>query len=140
MRETTASIGAVVLGRRTFDVGVGVWNDTPYAVPCFVLSHRPSEERVEKSGTFAFVADVETAFRLASEAAGEKCLRFMGAEVSWRFLEACLLEEVRIQPAPVLLGSGTRLFDHLGTGPVELRQTRVVESPRVTHLWYRVVK
>ncbi len=140
VRETSASIGAVVLGRRTFDVGVGVWNDTPFAAPCFVLTHRPLDERVEKSGTFAFVADVETAFRRASEAAGEKCVRLMGAEVSRRFLEAGLVDEVRIQLVPVLLGAGTRLFDHLGTGPVELRRTRVVESPRVTHLWYRVVK
>lgn len=139
-REMSRSTGAAVIGRRTFDVGVGVWNDTPFAAPCFVLTHEVMDERPEKSGTFVFVADVESAFRRASEAAGEGCVRLMGAEVSRQFLEAGLVDEVRIQVAPVLLGAGTRLFDHLGIGPVELRRTRVVGSPRVTHLWFRILR
>ena len=60
-REASASVGAAVIGRRTFDVGVGVWNDTPFAAPCFVLTHEKGlDERVEGSGTFVFVTDVQT--------------------------------------------------------------------------------
>lgn len=139
-REMSRSTGAAVLGRRTFDVGVGVWNDTPFAAPCFVLTHEVLDERPEKSGAFVFVPDVESAFERASEAAGGGCIRLMGAEVSRQFLDAGLVDEVRIQLAPVLLGAGTRLFEHPGSGPIELRLTRVVESPRVTHLWFRVSK
>jgi len=137
MHETT---GAVVLGRRTFDVGVGVWEDTPFPVPCFVLTHDPLEERVEKSGTFSFVTDVESAFQLAKAAAGEKDVRLMGAEVSQQFLEAGLVDEIRIQLAPVLMGNGRRLFASLGTEHIELERTAVLESPHVTHLRFRVVK
>jgi len=137
MHETT---GAVVLGRRTFDVGVGVWEDTPFPVSCFVLTHDPLEERVEKSGTFSFVTDVESAFQLAKAAAGEKDVRLMGAEVSQQFLEAGLVDETRIQLAPVLMGNGRRLFASLGTEHIELERTAVLESPHVTHLRFRVVK
>jgi dihydrofolate reductase len=137
MHETT---GAVVLGRRTFDVGVGVWEDTPFPVPCFVLTHEPLDERVEKSGTFTFVTDVESAFLRATSAAGQKEVRLMGAEVSQQFLEAGLVDEIRIQLAPVLMGDGRRLFDHLGTERIELERTAVLESPHVTHLRFHVVK
>ena len=137
MHETT---GAVVLGRRTFDVGVGVWEDTPFPVPCFVLTHEPLDERVEKSGTFTFVTDVESAFLRATSAAGQKEVRLMGAEVSQQFLEAGLVDEIRIQLAPVLMGDGRRLFDHLGTERIKLERTAVLESPHVTHLRFRVVK
>ena len=140
-REASASVGAAVIGRRTFDVGVGVWNDTPFAAPCFVLTHEKGlDERVEGSGTFVFVTDVQTALGRAREEAGEGCVRLMRAEVSRRFLEADLIDQIRIQVAPMLLGAGTRLFDSLGSGPIELRRKRVVESPRVTHLWFGVAK
>jgi dihydrofolate reductase len=139
-KEMHSTTGAVVLGRRTFDVGVGVWEDTPYPVPCFVLTHEPLERRVEKSGTFTFVTDVENACRLASAAAGEKDVRLMGAEVSQSFLRAGLVDEIRIQLVPVLMGDGRRLFDDLGTERIELERADVIESPHVTHLRFRVVK
>ncbi|MFE9446345.1 dihydrofolate reductase family protein [Streptomyces sp. NPDC006602] len=54
-QEISASTGAVVLGRRTFDVGVEVWQDTPFPVPCFVLTHNARSQRAMKSGTFTFI-------------------------------------------------------------------------------------
>ncbi|MCI4061258.1 dihydrofolate reductase family protein [Micromonospora sp. R77] len=136
-REMSAT-GAVVLGRRTFDVGINVWNDTPFPVPCFVLTHDPLAERVEKSGTFTFVTDVRDAHARAVAAAGDQDVRLMGAEVGQQFLAAGLVDEVRIQLAPVLLGAGRRLFENLGTEHIELERFRTVESPYVTHLWFRV--
>jgi hypothetical protein len=46
----------------------------------------------------------------------------------------------QIHVAPVLLGHGIRLFDHLGTEHIALEATRVIESPAVTHLRYRVIR
>lgn len=139
-REMHEATGAVVLGRRTFDVGIGVWADTPFPVPCFVLTHESLEDRVERSGTFTFIGDVATACRLAGAAAGEKVVRLMGAEVSQQFLAAGLVDEIRLQLVPVLMGDGLRLFDGPGGGSIELELRRVVEAPGVTHLSYRVVK
>jgi dihydrofolate reductase len=51
-----------------------------------------------------------------------------------------LIDELQIHIAPLLLGDGIRLFDRLGIDPVELEATRVIESPSVTHLRFRVVK
>lgn len=135
--DSHEATGAVVLGRRTFDVGYGVWNDTPYATPCFVLTHAPLEPRVEKSGTFTFVTDVKDAYAQAVAAAGDKVVRLMGAQVSQHFLKAGLIDEIRVQIAPVMLGSGTRLFEHLGAKHIELEQLGAVQSPYVTHLRYR---
>ncbi|MFC4147932.1 dihydrofolate reductase family protein [Micromonospora mangrovi] len=137
-REMQATTGAVVLGRRTFDVGIGVWNDTPFPAPCFVLTHDPLAERVEKGGTFTFVTDVHDAHARATAAAGERDVRLMGAEVAQQFLAAGLVDEIRVQLAPVLLGAGRRLFDNLGDAHIELDRLGTVESPYVTHLRFRV--
>lgn len=55
-------------------------------------------------------------------------------------LKAGLLDEIQVHLVPILLGGGRRLFDNLGTAPVELAVTRVIESPHVTHLRYRVIR
>lgn len=135
--DSYQTTGAVVLGRRTFDVGYEVWNDTPFAAPCFVLTHAPLEQRVEKSGTFTFVTDVKDAHAQAVAAAGDKQVRLMGGEVSQHFLKAGLVDEIRVQIAPVMLGSGTRLFEHLGDEHIELEQLGAAQSKYVTHLRYR---
>src|SRR5688572_19475819 len=70
-REVRDSVGAVVLGKRTFDVGIGQWRDTPFAAPCFVLTHAAGNELAQKSGSFVFVTDgIESAVRQARAAAG----------------------------------------------------------------------
>jgi dihydrofolate reductase len=51
-----------------------------------------------------------------------------------------LLDEIRLHLVPVLLGDGVRLFDRLGTEPIELETVSVIEAPGVTHLKYRTVK
>ncbi|OKI53584.1 hypothetical protein A6A27_32815 [Micromonospora sp. CB01531] len=138
LRGVQAGTGAVVLGRRTFDVGIDIWNDTPFPAPCFVLTHDAVAERIEKSGTFTFVTGVQDAFARATTAAGDRDVRLMGAEVGQQFLAAGLVDEIRVQLAPVLLGAGRRLFEHLGDAPIELERLATVDSPYVTHLRYRV--
>ena len=140
-QDIFATTGAVVLGKRTFDVGIGVWKDTPFPVPCFVLTHEPRTMLVEKSGTFTFVTDgIESAVRQAKAAAGGKAVGVMGANTAQECLKARLLDEIQISLAPVLLGMGTRLFEHLSIEPIELETTRVIKAPNVTHLTFRVIK
>lgn len=141
VKELFAATGAVILGKRIFDVGLDVWNDTPYPVPCFVLTHSPREPLAQKSGTFTFVTDgIESALKQAKTAAGNKDVVLMGAATTQQYLKAGLVDELVINLVPVLLGTGTRLFEHPGHEPIELERTRVIEAPGVTHLRFRVVK
>jgi dihydrofolate reductase len=137
--ELLQTIGAMIIGRRSFgDQPDGF--DTPYKVPHFVLTHtaRPS---VTKGGvTFAFVDDgLESALALAQAAAGEKAICVAGgAATAQQFLKAGLVDEVQIHLVSMLLGNGLRLFDQ--GEPTKLERNRVLESPGVTHLRFRVVK
>ena len=152
--ETLQATGAVVMGRRMFSGGKGPWADDPntdawwgdnppFHVPVFVLTHHPRETVIKEGGTsFTFVTDgIEPALEQARAAAGEKNVSLAGgADVVQQYLNAGLLDELQIHVAPVFLGGGVRLFDRLGPDPIELEATRVIESPTVTHLRYRVVK
>ncbi|WP_412539063.1 dihydrofolate reductase family protein [Longispora sp. K20-0274] len=139
--EVFADTGAVVLGRRTFDVAVDAWDDTPYPAPSFVLTHEARPDLPMRSATFAFVTGgVEEALTRARAAAGDRDITLMGADVSQQFLRAGHVDEIHVQIAPVLLGDGVRLFDGLAGTRIELEHTRVLESPHVTHVRYTVVK
>jgi dihydrofolate reductase len=122
----------------------GWWGDEPpFHMPVFVLTHHARETATMQGGTtFSFVTDgIEAALEQARAAAGDKDVAVAGgASVAQQYLRAGLLDELQIHVVPVLLGDGVRLFDHLGTGQVELEATRVIESHAVTHLRYRVVK
>jgi dihydrofolate reductase len=135
------TIGAVVLGRRTFDVGEGPWGDAPpFPVPCFVVTH-PGRSTLIKSGTpMKFVEDgIESALAQAKEAAGDKTVIIMGgANIAQQYIRAGLVDELDIHMAHQLLGSGSRLFEN--TGAIELQKVKVVESTDVTHLKFRVIQ
>ena len=92
--------------------------------------------------TFTFVTEgAEAALEQARAAAGDKDVAIGGgANVAQQYLRAGLLDELQIHVVPVLLGGGVRLLDDLGGDRPELELTRVVDSPAVTHLRYRVVK
>jgi dihydrofolate reductase len=140
------------MGRGMFGGGDGPWDESwkgwwgdepPFRQPVFVLTHHPREPLVMQGGTsFTFVTDgIESALEQARAAAvGNNVAVSGGADVVQQYLRAGLLDEVQVHVAPMLLGRGTRLFDHLGPGPIELEITRVVESPAVTHLKYLVVR
>ena len=132
-----ASPGAVIVGRRTFDVGLGPWGDTPFPAPTFVITHEKREPLAMKSGTFTFVTDgIESALSRARAAAGAGDIWVMGADVAQQFLKAGHVEEIIIQLVPVLMGAGVRLFDGIGERLIELTPTRTIQSPSVTHLRY----
>ncbi|MDX6492364.1 MAG: hypothetical protein QOH02_299 [Gaiellaceae bacterium] len=153
IEEGTEATGAVIMGRKMFSGGAGPWEDDPNAdgwwgddppfhVPVFVLTHHAREPKAMEGGTtFNFVTDgIESALEQARAVAGEKNVAIAGgANVVQQFLKAGLLDEMQIHVAPVLLGGGVRLFeDHVGAQPPAVELTRVVQSPAVTHLRYRL--
>ena len=137
-RELDATVGATIIGRHTFELGLEPWGGTPWpGVPSFVVTHEPREDLVaDNGGTFAFDG-LEAAARRAKEAAGDKDVIVLGAEVTRHLLEAGLLDEMWIHLVPLLLGDGTRLFDGV---PAALTPVREPLAGAVTHLRYRVVK
>lgn len=137
--ELFATTGAVLMGRRMFDLGIGPWGDTPFPVPCFVLTHRPHEDVVMASGTFTFVtAGLTTALDRARAAADGKNVLAHSPDVAQQLMRADLLDEVQLHLVPILLGTGRRLFDHTGQAGRQLELTGVIEAPGVTHLRYRL--
>jgi dihydrofolate reductase len=139
--EMFANTGAVILGNRTFEVGVDLWGDVPFPAPSFVLTHKGRETLVKKSGAFTFVTDgIESALQQACAVAGDKDVRLMGADVAQQFLAAGLIDEIQINHVPILLGDGVRLFEQLGARNSRLEKDRVLDSPHATHIRYRVVK
>jgi dihydrofolate reductase len=142
LRPSWLNIGASVIGRRTFDIAHGWGGNPPGGADQshFVVTHTAPQEWVKPGSPFTFVTDgVESAVEKAKEAAGDKNVDLIGASIAQQCLKAGLLDEIQIDLAPVLLGGGVRLFDHLG-GPIALERLTVVEGVEVTHLRYRVVK
>jgi dihydrofolate reductase len=141
--EAFRDIGAVVLGRRMYENAKGWGDNPPFHVPVFVLTHGAREPVTKEGGTtFTFVSDgIESALEQAKAAAGEKDVSIAGgANTIQQYLNAGHVDEMQIHLVPLMLGGGIRLLDGLDPDQLELEKTRVVESPGVTHLKYRVVK
>lgn len=131
--------GAVIMGRRSYDNSIQEWGGKgPIGdVPCFVVTHRPFKT---PDPVFRVVTDgIETALAKAQEAAGDKRIGLMGANIDQQYLAAGLVDEIRIHLVDVLLGGGRRLFDML-PHRVELEQVGVRHHRGVAHLEYRVVR
>jgi len=144
IEEGFKTTGTIIMGRRAYDVGAQQdgFVDNPYQVPTFVLTSDVPKQAAKGAEAFIFVTDgIESALKQAKAAAGDKDVVIGGgAATAQQFLKAGLLDEIQIHLVLVLLGEGKRLFDHLGTEHIELESTRVIESPGVTHLRFRVGK
>lgn len=142
--EQLNTIGAIIMGRRTYDIGdkVDGFIDNPFDVPHFVLTHHTPAELAKGATAFTFVTDgIDSALKQASSAAGDKYVCVLGgADIAQQYLKAGLLDELQIQIVPTLLGEGTRLFEHIGQESIELESTRVIDSGNVTHLRFRIIK
>ena len=137
-KELMARVGAAVIGRRTFDLGVPHWGDVPFPAPCVVLTHRPHDDLAMTSGTFTFTGEGPVAaLRRARAAAGDRDVVVMGGDAGRQCLAAGLIDELHIHLVPVLLGRGVRLFEQDSAGPIGWAAPEVTQSPRVTHLRYR---
>ncbi len=139
MEEAAQTIGAIVSGRRTYNHANG-WNgEHPLHVPVFVVTHHPPENVGKFNG--AFITDgLESAIKQAQAAAGDKAVALNSPNIAQQCLKAGLLDELSLHIVPVLLGGGVRLFDHLGTDHIELECTQAVNTEKVIHMNFRVVK
>jgi dihydrofolate reductase len=142
--EVYASTGAVLIGKRMFDVGFEPWGDPPpFRMPVFVVTHEAREPLPMQGGTtYTFVTDgIEAALERARDAARDKNVGVWGgANIMRQYLKAGLLDEMQIHLIPVLLGGGVRLFEDLDPEGIELRRTSSIETPGATHFRFEVVK
>jgi dihydrofolate reductase len=133
--------GAIISGRRTFELA-GRWNgDHHDGVPILVLTHHVADGDVPP-GSARFYTDVAECAAAAREGAQGKDVMVHGAGAAQALIRAGEVDEIEVHLVPVLLGAGRRLFDLLDdlAGPVELELVRVVEGSDATHLRYRVVR
>jgi len=144
LREAYEHVGAFIMGRRMFAEGEIGWPDPPpFQAPVFVLTNHGREPWIREGGTtFAFVTDgIERALEQAREAAGETDVRISdGANTIDQFVKAGLVDEVQFHLAPVILGRGVRLFENVGEEGLDLEKIRLVDSPGVTHVSFRIAK
>jgi len=145
LQEEIRMTGAVVMGRRAYDMGEGDLTDYEYQVPIFVLTHAVPAKGAKGENdklTLTFVTSgIEKAIDLAKAAAGDKHVMVIGgANTAQQCLRAGLVDEIHIGIVPVFLGEGLCFFEPGGDEQMKLERTRVFESPTRTDLWFRVVK
>jgi len=142
IRGALASVGAIVGGRRYFDLANGWGGRHPMGVPTFIVTHRPPpEDWPVDNDAIRFVRDgVESAIEQAKAAAGGKSVALATPTVTRAAYAAGLLDALSVNLVPVLLGDGIPWLSGLSDGPVELEGPSVVCGDGVTHLRYRVPK
>ena len=145
LQEEIRTTGAVVMGRRAYDMAEGDLTGYEYQVPIFVLTHTVPEKRARGENdklTLTFVTSgIEKAIEQAKAAAGNKQVTVVGgANTAQQCLRAGLVDEIHMGIVPVLLGEGLRFFEPGAHEQLRLEKTRVFESPTRTDLWFRVVK
>jgi dihydrofolate reductase len=151
IEETMSRPGAILMGRKMYSGGSGPWeddpmangwwgDDPPFGVPVFVLTHHPRDPLEMRGGAnFNYITEgPEGALERAREVAGERDVGIGGgASVIQQYLTAGEVEEFQLHVVPLMLGAGTRLFE--GVEPSEGYEIdRVIASPAVTHIRYRV--
>lgn len=135
LQASIRSTGAVVMGRRSFEMGDPDFYADHYEfqTPIFVLTHHPPEQMPKQNEqlTFTFVSDgVESAIAQAKAAAGDKDVMIVGgADVAQQCLRAGLVDEIEVDIMPLLLGEGLRLLDKLGKQTIHLEQLSMEQSP-----------
>ena len=133
-----ARAGAVVVGRGMYEAAEAWGGQNPFGVPLFVVTHRPEDAPSE--GGFTFVDGLDEAIAQARQAAGGKDISVGGgADVIRQALRAGHVDELAISIAPVILGSGKRLFDGFEQ-TLNLEHEALLQSPFATHITYRLVR
>ncbi len=137
------NIGALLVGGRTFrgdDPNRGTDKEGAFSGtwhgPSFVVTHRPPADPVPD---VTFVPDVASGLAAARKAAGDSYINVLGADIARQCLELGALNEILTIIAPVLLGDGTRLFEHPGGRQVGLEHVSVEPLAHATNVWTRVV-
>ncbi|MBA2393356.1 MAG: dihydrofolate reductase family protein [Ktedonobacteraceae bacterium] len=133
--------GALVAGRRLYELTHGWGGHHPISAPVVVVTHRPPPEWVKEEWPVTFVTGgLESAIEQAKAIAGNKKVVVASATIAQQCLNAGLLDEIHIDLVPFLLGNGVRLFEHLKVAPIALEDPQVSIGKGVTHLTYRIKK
>jgi len=139
LSDTFKNCGAVILGRRTYSTAIdGVWESkSPFPAHAYILSSK----KIKTTDGFSVVNEgIHTALSLAKSKANDKDVLVMGgASVAQQFIESNLLDEVHIHIAPILLGSGTKLFTKESDRIIEFTKIKVIETPSATHLFLKPI-
>ncbi len=147
-KESIQNTGAVVMGRNSFNMAEDPdWfaGNYEYQVPIFVLTHHAPKKKPKETEqlTFTFAIDgLESAIHQAKAAAGDKDVNIIGAaNTAQQCLRAGLADELHVDIMPILLGGGSRLFEHISENQIRLERIKVMELPDGrTHLRFRFVK
>ena len=135
--------GAFICGRRIFDMTKGWGGHPPNESPTVVLTHRappsdwPPVRRDAQPVPFEFVGDLDSALERAAQLAAGREIGVAGADVAQQCLRLGVVDELRVDLVPVLLGRGIRWFADLETD-IMLDDPVIVPGTRVTHLSYQV--
>lgn len=138
LRDLVAATGAIISGRRLFDITDGWGGHHPVGCPVFVVTHNPPDDWPHDRSLTTFVTDLESAVEQAKAAAGDKKVGVAGPNVGQQLLNLGLVDTVRIELTPVLLGAGIPFFANLTAAPILFDNPTVIEGDRVTHLVYNV--
>jgi len=139
--EPIPTTGAMIVGRRTFDI-VGGWRGSHpiQDIPIFVVTHEAPKTYLEGNTSFTFVTDgIESAIRQAKKVANGKNVSVGTANIAQQCIRAGLLDEMHLHVAPILLGRGIRLFDEIGDEHIKLASKTVVDGSDVIHLTYKLL-
>ncbi|HMJ76707.1 MAG TPA: dihydrofolate reductase family protein [Iamia sp.] len=138
LRDMTENTGALITGRRLFDIADG-WDDThPAGAPVVVVTHGPPAEAAERWPTTTFVDGIEAAVDRAKEIAGDQNVTIASANLTQQALDLGLLDEVCVSLVPVLFGEGVPYFSTLERGHLLLDDPIVIPGRRAVHLRYPV--
>lgn len=133
------AIGVTVVGRRVFDVADG-WDGTPPSGidHVVVVTHRPPPEGWNLDAPFHFADDVRAAVATAQDLAGDRIVEVSAGDVGGQAFAAGLVDEVRMDVAPVVFGSGKRFFGSFNAQQLLEDPEEVIQGTRVLHLRYTV--
>jgi dihydrofolate reductase len=138
--EMVHHAGAMLTGRRTYEIANG-WNGNHpvNSMPVVIMTHTPPTDAPKGKSQLVFVTDgIERAVAKAKELANGKEVEIASASVAQQALRAGLVDELYLHVAPILLGEGVRLFEHLGKEAIRLRKLSSVDAEDAIHLLFEV--
>lgn len=141
LKHTISRTGAYIMGKRMFEEGEVHWPEDLFKASVYVVTHEKREPWVQKGTTTYYFTDenIETVLARAKKDAKGKDVRIQGGgNIIQQYLNAGLVDEFIIHIAPVIIGSGIRLFDNIDRDKVSVELIEAVSSPMVTHLRYKV--
>lgn len=139
LRELTSTCGALVAGRRLFDMTDGWGDNHPAGAPVVVVTHRPPpDDSPKRFPRTTFTGSVEEGIAAAKEIAGDRFVTIASADIIQQALHLGLVDEVCVSQVPVLFGTGIRYFGELVGRHVVLEDPVVVQGVRALHLRYAV--